>query len=258
MADGLYESYIRSFSISRDGQGWARHGEVSAASMLDGYTIRKLASPTSSAPIFAESGGWLWNATSTGFALFREAHWTNRPVEALDGKVAVIPGERGRALVLLPDRLMEYDLVRDTSVPVWLGGRSLIGTFTDVTGDLNTGLWISGTRGVGRLRRAATPGGLPEWTEFHDWPSGLHDFRNLSLGAAGEVFVSAALTGHPAARALARFDGRGWSSIYRSQGNDCSAWRGFDDRIWIRDGNDLYWLDRGQIRRVERRGPLSI
>ena len=253
MADGLYESYVHSIAPGADGSLWVTHGRtIPGATLMDGYGTRKIelnAVPRPFDRLFGEPGGWAWGMTLQGFQILEAGVWSTRAVAGVTGAVAALPMGNGKALLLKPAQLDVYDFASNTTAALWDGTAARIGAFSEMSGDLEHGLWIAGGNGVGRLRRGAGST-IPEWVEFRQWPQTLSRFRMLSTTAEGGAFVTA--TAAKDNHVILRYDGRQWQPLRRTTHEFSRAWAGVDGIVWIQDGDTLYWQQGGATREVDR------
>ncbi len=255
MADGMYESYVHSVASGPDGSLWVTHGRnIPSVTQMDGYGSRQIAMEKGKVRpfdrLFGEPGAWAWGLTLQGFRVLDPAGaWTNRPLPPLDGSVAAKPLDIGKALVLKPGQLLEYDFSHNTTKLLWQRDRSPIGRFSEMAGDLEHGLWIAGEFGVGRLRSPSNTNQSWEWVEFRQWPEPMGQFRSLATGAGDEVFATASAS--HGTSVLMRYDGRSWESIYRTDQAKSAAWRGADDVVWIKDGDTLYSQQEDRLQKIE-------
>ncbi len=258
MADGMYESYVHSAAAGPGDVLWVTHGRnVPGASIMDGYAVRQVELEKGVVRpfdrVFSEPGGWAWGLTRQAFRIFdASGAWTTRPVGLFDGAVAAKPLGVGKALVLKPHQLFEYDFAHDTAKLLWSGEASRLGAFREMHGDLEHGLWIAAEHGVGRLTQSPW-----EWTEFREWPLPLNGFHHLGPGVDGEMFVTASDASRSSV--VLQFPSRDrqgalgqWKTIHRTSDRNSIAWRGADDLLWIKDGDALYWQQDGALHRIDR------
>jgi len=261
MTDGLYESYVHSLAQGVDGAVWIAHGRtIPAASVLEGYGVRTVKLEKGVRPfdrLFGADGGRAWGLTATGFELIESSGAVSkRSVPGLAGAVAAQPLDDGRALLLMPDRILVYDFSHDALATFWNGQGARVGPFSEMFGDPSHVLWIAGQHGVGRLRRASGAGeGAWEWTEFRDWPQPLTAFRYLSVSAAGDLYVTASAAKN--SHVLLRYDGRQWQQLHRTTHANARGWAGADDTIWIQDSDSLYWKQDGALRPIDPNAVVS-
>jgi signal transduction histidine kinase/DNA-binding response OmpR family regulator len=261
MADGLYESYVHSIAQGADGSLWVAHGRtIPGATVLDGYSARTVELERGVRPfdrLFGESGGRAWGLTPTGFELIdASGALSKRAVPAVAGAIAARPLGAGKALLLMRDRLLVYDFSHDTVATFWDGQGARIGPFSEIAGGAGGALWIAGQSGVGRLSRASGQRqGAWEWTEFHEWPQSLTNFRSLATSTSGDVFVtaSAAKNNH----VLLRNDGRQWQELLRTIHANARAWPGADGTVWIEDGNSLAAKEDGKLWPIDPKAIIS-
>jgi signal transduction histidine kinase/DNA-binding response OmpR family regulator len=256
LADGLCESYIHSISPGAGGTLWVTHGRnIPCATFLDGYGARKFdledGVPRPFDRLFGEPDGRAWGMTALGFQILDgSGAWSKRAISAAGGAVAVQPLGNGKAILLKPAQLLEYDFARDEATILWDGQGTGIGRFAEMAGDPEHGLWIAGEQGVGRLRRVPAPDAAGwQWVESRDWPLPLRRFRALSAAPDGSAFVTA--TASTNTHVILRFDGSQWRTLRRTTQAASRAWSGGDDIVWVLEGDNLAWQQGSVLQPID-------
>lgn len=261
MGDGLYESFVHSLGRGVNGTVWVAHGRtIPGITFLDGYQSRTFEFQNGIRPfdrLYGDARGGAWGLTPTGFFLVDAAgHPSQRSVAGVAGAIAAQPLADGRALLLMPDRLLVYDFAHDTVATFWDGRSARLGPFTEMSGNPDSGLWLAGERGVGRLRRVpGRPEHEWEWIEFQSWPQPLTAFRYLAAVDARQLFVTA--TAARDSHVILRYDGRRWQQLYRTANALARAWPGADETVWMEDGDHLYRTQGDSFRPADPSAVLS-
>jgi len=262
VGDGMAESYTVGITIDAAGRVWAQHGEVNTMSWLDGYSVHQVPSPRFGRRVHAGPGQRLWTMSPEGLREFRDARWVLHPVPEVSqlpggtrSRLPLLPLASGRILLLLPDRLAEYDAARGTLRVILAARATQLQSFLQMAESQDGGVWITGQRGVGRLAGVlhARPG---IWTETRVNLPGLERFENPMPGDGDELFVVGRAAGGSSRTAL-HYDGRAWRALLTSERSDLRAWRGTDASVWILEGNRLSRLLAGRREPVERTDALS-
>ncbi|HQH72991.1 MAG TPA: hypothetical protein PK360_13030, partial [bacterium] len=202
----------------------------------------------------------------------------------LGGASNFLPNAPGRLLLLLLDRLVEFDAAAKKAAVLKTVEETHFGTFIHMTDIADEGLWITADQGVAKAS-GESPGNLPtagsiHWEEFVcPEELGLRDFAYPVPSGRGEIFCTASSI-RTEKRVLVRFDGTSWSIVHSGPDEDViTGWPGVDgivwlwkaksfspapvpsryaDRVGLRDWIPprLSWLENGTERRVARRKTL--
>jgi signal transduction histidine kinase/CheY-like chemotaxis protein/ligand-binding sensor domain-containing protein len=267
--DGMPESYTPAVTVSPKGVVWARHGDVPFMSCLDGYRLHRVPnfrSPdrvASLSPVYETNNGHVWTLDPKGLRQYTDGRWVLHPI----GEIAALPpAERGtsfvpvdpdRVLVLLADRLIEYNASTRATRPVKTAAEAGLGRLNQVARARDGGVWLAAETGIGKLGRPLGSEEYSRWTAYRPGALGLRDFRDLFEGDNGEVFV-VGLAEAVRQKVLVRFDGRSWHTIHAAKQKDqLRGWRGADDSVWVQEGNALFRQGQGRKDPVDRVDALS-
>jgi len=298
--DGFLESYTSSAALTPDGKLWVKHGYSRGVELLDGYTIRGYPDPGSYGRIECAPDGTLWMWTgkvmkrlllppqdgspgarieggAQGWTAFKidevtnygalrlnsDESWevTSSKLPYLHANISVVPLDRARALIMLPDRVLEFDAERVSSRTVVALAQTGLSRFLAMSAARDGTVWLTGSGGLGRLSRTTmkeNADGTPrnwQWTALPRPPPGWVDFTEPFDGSGPGLLV----TGTSASRSNAAlgFDGSRWKELYRSVSATIRAWPGQDGSVWIQDGNRVIEV-AGENRNVaEKTGVLS-
>jgi len=285
--DDLQEAYTSSTALSPDGGLWIKHGDVRRMEFFDGYSVKHYPDPGSYGKIECAPDGtlWLWS----GAALKRlvnspaapagpDSTWTVFPVDEVTkygpvrnvsaaaweitsakvpswrALISVVALDRGHALIMLPDRVLEFDADRSSSHPVVILSQTGLSRFLTLRAAGDGQIWLTGTGGVGRLSRGAQEH-VWLWTALPRPPLPWVDFTEPFEGRGTEFFVTGAAPSH--AKAALDFDGHGWKEIYTSDAATMRVWGGTEGSVWVQDGNRLVELAGGEKKVTDKTGTLS-
>jgi signal transduction histidine kinase len=268
-ADGMPESACASVTTGPHGRVWTRHWQVPSISGLDGYSVQTIAMPSAGQTrIYESPGGQLWTTYDDGLQEYIDGAWTSHPVEAIAAEnrsntlpklhpIPLCPFRQGHVIFLLPDRLLEFSLQKQSQPETSLlrrAGETGIGRFLGMTTDSRDGgLWIAGARGLARVAgpaRMITPG--TPWEE-HIPPQTLQ-VTNLQepveddLG--GITVVAEDLSARQ--RLAVHFDGVHWTKYSAGNERIRMAWRTGDNRFWAATIDGLFELQS------DHAGPMEI
>ena len=256
-ADGLAETACVSVTIGAGGNILVRHLKSSAVSALDGYEISSIPAPGPNRYRAYESpGGQLWTVAAEGLQEFRDGEWVlHRVPEIADhfragtNPIPLCPVRQGRVLLLLPDRLLEFDADEPENPQTVLlrrADQTSLGSFRTMSPARDDGLWISGARGVAKVSgplRNVKPGSA--WLEFvppGDLP--LQNFQSV-LEEDNGGWTALAEPATPQRAALARFDGQHWTARALNVEKVRFAWRG-PGKTWMATSDSLFELSDDQ------------
>ena len=255
LADGLPESACISVTVSPQGKVLVRHFAMPFVSELDGYTIRRIPSPEiGRSRVYQSPGGQLWAVVSGGLQEFSEGDWVLHQVPELGNPaqtsskvidpIPLWPVRQGLVLLLLPDRLLEYnseDPQHPQSRVLHLASQTRLGSFSGFTPSHDGGLWVCGERGLAKV-----PGPVKsfrpetEWTEYLP-PEQLRikNFQGLHEDEDGGV-VAVADSSTNQQRVVVFFDGQDWTIQPISSDKLRQAWRSVDRTRWAMSTETLF------------------
>ena len=273
--DGLTESYTSSAVSGSGGRVWIKHGNISGMNVLDGYTMAGAPDLGSTGKLQSAPDGTLWIWGGRRLSRFHDSRWISFDVDAvtsagvirsdseqrwaitlnqapfLRAPISVVAVDNNHALILLPDRILEFDAALGATRIVLSSSQTRLASFLLMRQGASGSVWVTGRQGLGRL----LPGSL-RWQEAVRPAAAFSDFTEPFEGEDGEVFVSA--TAGPSRAAILHLQGSRWQEIYRGASLNMRGWRGNDHTVWIQDGNRLLHLGAtGKLMAVERGGPLS-
>jgi signal transduction histidine kinase/ligand-binding sensor domain-containing protein len=259
-ADGLAESPCVSVTIGANEKVIAKHINVDAISELNGYSVASFGAPeVGRNRVYESSGGQLWTVSTEGLEEFRDSAWQLHPLPEIAalfrGTVAAtvppVPIQiirQSRVLVLLPDRLIEFNVEnpdQPRTIVFQTASRTGLQKFLGMTLARDGTLWISGARGLERSTgpaRNLKPS--DEWREYHPPPalqSGNFLQPLADIGADGVTCAADSLTNEQ--KLIVHFDGQNWTSQPIANQKIRGAWRDRDGVTWVATLNALFQWD---------------
>ncbi len=274
--DGFAESYTSSTATDPHGGLWVKHGDVRRIEYLDGYTVKGYPDPGGLGKLECGPDGtlWMWSGkvlkrlSSSGWSSFpvdevtrfgptrntADADWviTSSVQPYLHGAISVVPLDRARVLIMLPDRVVEFNADRSSSRAVVALSQTGLSRFLTMRAARDGSVWLTGSGGVGRLSRTGQDW---RWTPLPRPPLPSVDFTEPFEGQGTDLFVTGAASS--GVKAALSYDGRGWKEIYRSDSEMMRAWAGAGGAVWIQDGNRVVEIAAGKKNVTEKTGALS-
>jgi signal transduction histidine kinase/DNA-binding response OmpR family regulator/streptogramin lyase len=221
-------------------------------SSLDGYRVLTLPNYQARKQICTLSRVYespsheLWIPDPEGLREFRNGQWALHPIPdmaaaALTEKGPPLVALTGRrVLILLPDRLLQYDAIEGRAVAVQQAATTGVGQFDAMTAAADGAVWITARYGL--LRWDPTSQGSSVWR-----PSalGLRELRHPFPGKNGEVFLTA-LAPPANRRVLVRFSRAGWRIVPTGSADVVQGWPGEEGTVWIEEATGLFRLSGGR------------
>lgn len=262
LADRLPESACISVTLSPQGKVLARHFALPVISELDGYSVRTIPSPeVGRSRVYQSPGGQLWAVVPEGLQEFKEGAWLLHRVPEIMGEtrggtsrvidpIPLWPVRQGLVLLLLPDRLLEYNCEDPERPQVRIlheAKRTRLESFSGLAPSRDGGLWIAGARGLARV-----PGPVrnlkpeTEWRDYlppDSWRvrdlQGLHEDEDGGVSAVAESMTNQQ-------RVVLYFDERDWA-IQPAGGEKLrQAWRSLDKTRWAMSTEALFEGDEAR------------
>jgi diguanylate cyclase (GGDEF)-like protein len=275
-ADGFVESYTSSVALNGDGDVWVKHGAVGPIEMLNGYSALKNPEPGRIGQLQISPDGALWIWTQGGLKRYLESKWKSWPVDevsrlgairvntlsgfdigyyetpALQGPIRVAALDRGHALILLPDRILEFEVRSATVRAILTLPQSHLARLVNMIEGRDGSILVTGNGGLGTIRRKDSTW---QWETFPRPPAIYQAFDYPSWGQGNELFVTGITSS--AATAGLRFDGKGWTEVCRGESPVLRVWSGIEGTVWVQDGNHIFQMDGGRRTVVPRNEALS-
>jgi len=289
-SDGFMESHTASTAMAPDGGLWVKHGNLRGLELLNGYSVTPYSDPGGIGRIVCAPDGtlWMWSGDVLKrllVSLPKAAHWTQFNVDEVTNFgalrvnddesfeitsarfpyyraiLSVVAIDRGHALIMLPDRVLEFDADASTAHPVVLLARTGLSRFLSMRAARDGTVLLTGSGGLGRLSRSARndkdAGPEPgwQWTALPRPPFPWVDFTEPFEAQGTDLFVSGTTSSQ--ANAALGFDGHRWKEIYRSDAAPMRVWPGKDGSVWVQSGNRIVELAGDEKNVAERIGALS-
>ena len=261
--DGMKESYTRSLTVDPSGRVWAKHGDVDALSVLDGYGLARLPVSRPAGRVYGTRSGQAWAPHPQGLEQYLDGRWIVHAIKEVQemrradrSTVGFLPVDDDRILLLLPDRILEYEAGARLTRVVKKVAETRLGRFIQISAARGGGAWITGRDGVGKLTGVAAAGSHAQWREAGIGLPGLRDLQQPYEGNQGELFV-VGISVRNGDKVLVRYDGQRWQTIYHGDQDNLRGWRGLDDSVWVQRRNTLLRLVAGRKELVDRKDTLS-
>ncbi len=234
-SDGLQDSVCTGISLSARGGIWVNHPDRSRLSWLDGYDVRKITLPGSSAAhIYEGRAGQIWSVYSGGVQEFKEGAWIRYPLKDFTAKIdlGLLPLRQGQVLVLTPERLLSFssEPAPETSV-IREAKLTRIGSFTQLTRSRDGGAWIAAKNGIGKFT-SLRPLDATTAFEEHIAPAdlGAENFSALTEDDSGVTCV--ARSTRDGKKIIVHWDQSGWTILPTLINDVLQSWRSNDDTYW--------------------------
>ena len=256
LADRLPESACISVTVSPQGKVLVRHFTLPIVTELDGYGVRSIPSPEiGKSRVYQSPGGQLWAVVPEGLQEFKEGTWVLHQLPELAGEtrsgssrvidpVPLYPVRQGLVLMLLPDRLLEFNS-EDTDHPqvrvLRQASKTGLASFSSLIAARDGGLWIAGEHGVTKVPRPIR--NLKPETQWREYllPEKLRA-RNLQGLHEDEEGVLTAVADSETnqQRLVVCFDGHDWTSVTTGSERLRQAWRSLDKTRWAMSTDTLF------------------
>lgn len=255
-AEGLVEDSCSLVTVGPTGDILVRHSNKTSPSILDGYDIFTVPAPGENRnQIYESPSGQLWTVASEGLMEFRETNWVLHPVREIAAQLrqstnipSLFPVRQGRVLVLLTDRLLQFDASPPANGNVETLQRAdnwQLGSFNRMLPARDGGLWITAEHGVakiiGPLRSLKSGGATNRLTPPLEMQ--LKNFTTLQENDSSGLTILAEHDGGE--KVLVDLNGETWSVFPLSPSNVRSAWRS-NGKIWIVTGDSHLELRSSQ------------
>jgi diguanylate cyclase (GGDEF)-like protein len=280
--DGLTESYVTSITPDQSGRLIVKHGNVPFLNVLDGYGTVSIPDSHALGRVIPNPDGTLWSLNRAGIEIYEAGRWKTYPVpeigtffrqypslldlswfrySSVEGlqlpfRADMFPSGLGSAWILLPDRLLEWQVASGRTTLIRLAAQTALTRFHDLQPARDGGVWVSGATGLGHLTR---DGAGFRWVERRA-PSWLSDLSLPVEAGPEDVFISGTRisgTGADGERTLARWKNNEWQTPYAGEGTFLRGWPGPDGSTWVQQGSRLLQLSNGHLQTIERPEVLS-
>lgn len=279
-SDGLAESYTKGL-VGLDGRIWLQHGDLNM-DLTDGYQLSQPTHPHAVGPLCGLPDGTLWLWTGSSLKRFSRGTWMTYSVPEVTGSgslrldsqqnwifqstrnpdlvgaLGLAAVSRDRVLILLPDRILEFDAGRGSAAAILLSGQTRLGHFVEIHPGRSKGIWVTGRYGLGKLiadDATNASKGSWRWTPFsRPPPTGFSELTQFLEAGNGDLFVTAAVA---QGNSVLRFSAGEWHTVYTSRSATLRGWPGNDGVVWLEDGGRILQLAAGQAQPVEKVNALA-
>ncbi len=257
--DGLAESYSRTVSINSKNQLWINHGSITHMSRLDGYSVKNSDNPGAYVPIFENSYEQIWSIYDGGFQVYKNNKWIRYDVEGIKTDTQFFPISLDFILYLQPESVMGFNLASKQNLPFVASENTSLGHFIDLTPAKDGGVWISGEKGLLKVKKPETPFvSKLELIEYIPPDNDLHDLKEPLDGKNGHVYLVADSSNNDSLSRLICFDGKNWQTLHESEESIVRGWKGPQECIWLQKKDGLFRISaEGIINRVNEEEILS-
>ena len=206
--------------------------------------------------IYQSRSGQLWCLTQDGVLLYHANQWTVHPIPEIRNEllnnpirqlrqITLLPAEVNHLLILLPEKLLDYDANARRVGVLKNAKETKLGNFSEITESLDgSSVWVSGAYGLAKVdapTRRITP--QTEWHEFILSYTNDVSFLQRPYESSKGVITTVANPLDSGLRFLVQLD-KGMWSINQVQGEKVrQAWQGWDDIVWGYSYNSLFRID---------------
>ncbi len=279
-ADGFEESNCASVSITSDGRVLVNHGGVRQMSILDGYHIHKIPSPSPHVRVYEGPQGNLWAFSSVflskklcGFTTYDPAkkQWIEFLLPGLDN-ILFGPGAWRFAsiqphylLFAVDDHVQSFDTRTRKTENVIPVSETKNTKFTyAVSPSKEGGAWVSGDKSVLHVQRQERDIDPFSWTEFPYPVSATSPsaFHNKVIGTDGRLFTIEYPPSGP--RSLIQLNKGNWETVFSHETVHFHlGWQDTAGRCWL-FGNgmrdDFHVVEQDRIMKIDSNNliPMTI
>ena len=257
-------SYAANATVSPSGSVLSRSTDNPNVLILDGYSRRDVAVPFENTfRVYQSRSAQLWTLTRDGLQLFHGDQWTFHPIEEIRNEfasnplrqlrqISLLPAEVNHILILLSDRLLDYDANTRQVGVLREAKETRLGEFSDIQEGADEAIWISGTFGFAHVQgpaRRITRQTL--WGEYILPDTNVvNTLQRPFEFPRGRVTASASAFTGDASRAIVQLNGKefSWLPIPQETINReklKQAWGAWDDTIWGYSFTTLIRADPG-------------
>jgi signal transduction histidine kinase/ligand-binding sensor domain-containing protein len=269
-ADGLASPACASVAVDSKGKVLVSHPDLPLLTEYDGYAMTKLPAPSGGfAHFYTSPAGQMWTINREGIQEFREGEWLLHPPTefGMDARgmsnewfnePVLCPVRQGLVLLLLPDRLVQFssEAGHIHSVEVVRQAKdTALGSFVAMAPARDGGFWVSGARGVAKMKGTAR-GSIAQnvWRDFpapEAWQT--ENFRAIHEGTDGRLTVLARSTTNREQVLMTCFEGQIWSAMKAVKEPLQHAWRGIGKSWWAVTQKRLLEYSDGASEPLENR-----
>ena len=251
-------TYPANITFSPTGSVLSRSGDSSELLILDGYSRREISMMVeTSHRVYQSRSAQLWSVTKQGLQFNHGDEWTLHPISEIQAEMAsnplrqlrqvtILPAEVNRVLILLADRLLDYNAgTRQTHV-LKQARRTGLGEFLEIQEGADESVWISGTFGLARISGPMRRIG-PEspWVEYILPNTNLvNTLQRPFEYPAGRLLTSANTAGGDGARFLVQLENEQFSWLPVQGEKIKQGWGGWEGTVWGYSSTALFRIEQ--------------
>ncbi len=255
--DGLPQSATLGVTLGPRGRVLTTHAPSLPLARLDGFDVTTVSNSVGAVSrVYESRSEQLWCVTPDGLLENTGSGWNSHPIPEIAAEfranplrtirpIPLLPLDRHRVLILLPDQLMEYDANDRRSGGVLLASSTALGRFIEMNPARDDGAWISGNRGL--LKIPAPLRHIRSDTRYEEFivPEDLAatELQRPFEGRDGSVVLSADDRG-TRDRLLLRFSRGTWERWGVRGQNLRQAWTGPDGDLWGHTSGTVFQFER--------------
>ena len=247
-------SYAAAVTTSPQNNVIVKSGDTPKVTWLNGYERREIVAPEENQyRVYESRTGQLWSLYSDGVLLYYRGQWSYHPIAEVRNEmlsnpmrqlrqISLVPAEVNTLLILLPDKLLEYDASNGRTTLIQEVSQTRLGRFQEMHEAHDGGLWISGLNALAYL-----PGPVRRITPETDWREEIYSADNLLLhfqrpyenppGVVATVGMAPEFTSD---RYIVQFELGQWKLFSLESEKARQAWRGWDHSLWSYSYNSLF------------------
>ena len=263
-------TYPANITISPTGTVLSRSGDSPNLLILDGYSRREVPMRNETTfRVYQSRSAQLWTLTRDGLDLMHGNEWSHHPIEAIRNEIAtnplrqlrqisLLPAEVNHVLILLSDRLLDYDASTRQTRVLREAKTTQLGEFQHIQEGADDSIWISGAYGFAHIQgpaRRITPQTL--WGEFILPDTNVVNTLQRPLEyPPGRITSSAISAGPDTTRYVVQLENDRFSWLPIELEKIKQAWGGWDGTTWGYSSTELFRIEWGTTARL-RKEPVS-
>lgn len=249
----LEGSYAATLTISPRGNVLVKNGDSHTITWFDGYSRGTINSPDdANFRVYESRTGQLWALYQEGVMLYSRNAWTRYPIAEVGAELRttaiaalrqrpLIPTELNRVLILLSDRLIDFDADNRRATVLKRSAETSLGKFHEMQEGIE-GVWISGDNGVAKIPgspRKFTPN--TPWNEFAvPQGEGTGVLQRPFEDSSGALTVLSLNPEKSTERFLLQLTKDSWKTQKLEGERLREAWPAWDGSVWTFSRNALF------------------
>lgn len=255
-ADGLPQTATIGVWLDPRGNVVTTHAEHLPAALLDGFTVHTISNSVGAPTrVYQSASEQLWSVTRSGLLEQTGGGWTTHPIPEISAEyrasplravrpIPLLPLDRNRVLILLPDRLLVYDAGPRTTRVIRTAEELGVGSFNEFSPATTSGAWLSATRGLVHLPAPLRQLGRDTPLEVYPLPTemALSELQRPFESRHGAV-ITVAEHAISRVRHVVRFMDGSWEAWPVPDHNLRQAWAGADGELWAHTVGTVFRLE---------------